>query len=301
MPGRPSLGQTLVVAGLVHVGLLFLSGRVPLRERTAESIAIEVADVWVEPKPLVTPPVPEPLEPAPSPMTPATPVSTSPGAHRSAAPIEPSTAVVVAPEATPETPSTWTVHVTQGTTPGSSEGLIPLAIDGPNHFMGRRELPEEAARAAREQANAAAGAAMRGALHDHDVSLGLGGGGPVVAALEAAVRQSTAPDASHAVLIAVADATGTVLRIDVESATDSAAYRSVADDLLIRLRGQTIRVPEGSHGLAMRIDVDSRVAMPSGGGIGLDPRSAGMHFDMSDLGAQAHRVIHARVLGEQLL
>jgi hypothetical protein len=51
----------------------------------------------------------------------------------------------------------------------------------------------------------------------------------------------------------------------------------------------------------MRINVVSRLAMPSGGGVGLDPLKAGAHFDMSDVGAKPHRVIHARVLAEKLL
>ena len=151
------------------------------------------------------------------------------------------------------------------------------------------------------EANRAAGEAIRGAMHDHDVSLGLGGGGPVVSALEAAVRQSVAPDESHAVLVAIADATGTVLRVEVESATDNPAYREIAQDVLNRMRGQKVRVPEGSRGLAMHFEVASRLAMPSGGGVGLDPTKLGGHFDMGDIAAKPHRVIHARVLGEELL
>ncbi len=167
--------------------------------------------------------------------------------------------------------------------------------------MGERETPEDERRDQDERANRAAGEAMRGALHDNDVALGLGGGGPVVAALESALRESTAPDESHAVLVAIADESGNVLRIDVESASDVAAFHAVAAELLVRLQGHKVRVPQGARGLAMRIDVASALAMPSGGSVGIDPKSAGGHFDITDLGAARRRVIHARVLAEQLL
>jgi hypothetical protein len=99
----------------------------------------------------------------------------------------------------------------------------------------------------------------------------------------------------------VADATGVVTHVDVESYSDDpASFRAVADDVLVRLRGQSVRVPEG-HGLSMRIDVISRVAAPSGGGLGLDPKSAGGHFDLSDIGARPKRIIHAHVLNEDVL
>jgi hypothetical protein len=54
----------------------------------------------------------------------------------------------------------------------------------------------------------------------------------------------------------------------------------------------------------MRIDVSSRLALPSGagsGGVGFDPHHVGMNFDMSDIGAHVGRDVHARILGEQLL
>jgi hypothetical protein len=305
MPGGPSLGRTLVVAAVVHVAFLVIAGR---RQAPRLSVPLpegEVTLVSVEPLPDVPVPAPLPSEatshtepPLPSDSAPLLPPRRNPIASRT----EPVSSAMLAPESASPTAG-WTLHVTPGQPGGQTTQteLAALALDGTNRFMGSRETPEQAARAAEQHANQAAGEAMRGALHDRDVSLGLGGGGPVVTALEAAVRQSTAPDESHAVLIAIADATGTVLRVEVESATDNPAYRGIAEDVLTRLRGQKLRVPEGSRGLAMRIDVASRIASPSGGGAGLDPRSMGAHFDIADLGAKPHRIIHARVLGEELL
>jgi hypothetical protein len=306
MPGGPSLGRTLVIAGVVHVALFFLAGRQRVVRAPIAPSEGQLTFITVEPspQPVVAPAAPTDVantEPSPSSLTPQ---AVSPRRNPTAA-TEPVSSAVVAPESNGAAPSTWTLRVAPGA-PGASptgapSALAALALDGTNHFMGRRETPEEEARAAHEQANRAAGEAMRGALHDSDVALGLGGGGPVGSALESAVRESTAPDESHAVLIAIADATGTVLRVEVESSSDNAAYRDVAEAVFNRLRGQKVRVPQGSHGLAMRFDVASRLAMPSGGGVGIDPRSMGGHFDMSDLGAKPRRVIHARVLGEELL
>jgi len=306
MPGGFSLGHALVVAGVLHVALILVGDRVRRSElpRPPRDSELTLVPIEVEPEVAhdVTPPPPE--SPSPEPQAAPSIVQPAAVASRASRAVEPQAAssAVALPETAPLAPGGWTLRVTTGPSAGAPPPpLAALALDGHNQFMGRRETPEDEQRAAREQANRAAGEAMRGALHDNDVALGLGGGGPVVSALEAAVRESTAPDESRAVLVAFADASGTVLRVDVESATDNPAYRAIAEDVLQRLRGQKVRVPSGSHGIAMRIDVASKLAMPSGGGIGLDPRNAGMHFDIADLGAHPHRVIHARVLNEQLL
>lgn len=305
MAGAPSFGQTLAVAAVLHVGLFVLAGRAWTPRFAAALAPTPLSFVTVETVSDVLPPPPSPRElpesePSSS-LVAREPITSRRSPTTTAA--EPAASAIALPPSTPEG-SAWTLPLaqhgaTRDTAPG--EPLRALGLDGTNHFLGARETPEAAARAEADRANQAAGEAIRGAIHDRDVELGLGGGGPVVTALEAAVRQSTAPDESQAVLVATADASGAIMSVDVVSASDDPAYRAIADDVLARLRGQKLRVPAGARGLAMRINVASRLAMPSGGGIGLDPRSAGMHFDMSDVGARPHRVIHARVLGEQVL
>jgi hypothetical protein len=303
MPGRLSFGQTLVVAALLHGGLFVLGDHVHAAARRPESPMTLVA-VEVTSEPTAEPPPPEPLPESPAvPPSEASPALPSTAiARRTATEVTPASSAVALPESAAPLPGGWTIRVTQG--PGGSatpSPLAPLSVDPQNRFMGRRETEEDAQRAAVAQANRAAGEAMRSALHDHDAELGLGGGGPVVTALEASVRDSTAPDESRAVLVAIADESGNVLRVDVESTSDAAAFQAVAEDVLKRLRGQRLRVPAGSHGLAMRIDVASRMANPSGGGVGLDPLKAGAHFDLADMGSRPHRVIHARVINEEIL
>jgi hypothetical protein len=303
MPGTVSLGRTLVLAALFHLGVFAFVGRAsapPAQASPGEPMKL----VWVEATPEVD------LAPAAGGQE----ASESPGPSvtQRAAPHErisptavPIASVVALPESAPGASGGWTLNVTSanGTSP-SAPTLASLGLDGKNHFLGGREATPEPdpARVANDRANRAAGEAMREALHDGDVALGMGGSGPVVTALEEAVLAGTAPLESHAVLVAIADASGLVTQVVVESASaDLASFRAIADDVLGRMRDKRVRVPSASRGLAMRLDVISRLAAPSGGGVGLDARHAGMSFDLSDIGARVGRIVHARVLGESLL
>jgi len=307
MSRRISFGRTLVLAGAAHVLLVVLIGQRTAVGTEETHVGEPLKLVWIEPTPQA---VVEPEERVPE--TNSAEVDKASTVTRVIAPSRegaasqgvPAGSAVVLPESAPSAPDGWTLRVTSehGTADRRAEALAALALDGKNHFMGKRPAPEDPERIAREEGNRAAGAAMRAALHDNDVALGLGGGGPVVTALEAAVSVSAAPNVSHAVFMAFADATGTVTRIDVESTSDDpASFREIARDLLIRLQGQKVRVPAGSQGLSMRVDVSSRVLAPSGGGLGLDGPALGGHFDVSDVGARPRRVVHARILAEQIL
>jgi hypothetical protein len=304
MPGTVSLGRTLVLAALFHVGAFALVGRA--RTPVPEAIPGDPMKlVWVEATPEVdVAPAARGLE-ASEPADLAVAHATAP--HGRIAPTAvPVASVLALPESAPTASGGWTLNVTSGNgaTSPSAPTLASLGLDGKNHFLGGREgTPEpDPARVANERSNRAAGEAMREALHDGDVALGMGGSGPVVTALEEAVLAGTAPVESHAVLVAIADASGLVTQVVVESASeDLASFRAIAEDVLGRMRDKKVRVPSSSRGLAMRLDVISRLAAPSGGGVGLDPRHAGLSFDLSDIGAHVGRIVHARVLGESLL
>ena len=309
MPGTVSLGRTLVFAALFHAGLFVIVSREGAPASRAELIE-SMTLVWVEATPQVEPApaisADEANESPPDPSMTAVALS-----HERIKPTAaPAASVVALPESAPSAPGQWTLRITSGngTSAPHAPTLAELGLDGKNHFLGGREAtpaPPDPDRVARDRGNRAAGEAMRTALHDQDVALGMGSGGPVVAALEDAIFAGTAPAESHAVLVAIADATGIVTRVDVESASDDlASYRAIAEDVLNRLRGKRVRVPAASHGLSMRIDVSSHLGLPSGagpGGVGFDPHHVGMNFDMSDLGAHVGRLVHARILGEQLL
>jgi hypothetical protein len=306
MPGTVSLGRTLVFATLFHAGLFAIVGRP--RAPGSEARPVEPMKlVSVEGTQEVEPPAPPPVQEADE-STPDRSATTVAASTRVVA----STPHVVSPVGPPDTaPSAsggWTLNVTSGhgTSAPSPPTLADLGLDGKNHFLGGRgQEPEPApdpARAENERANRAAGGAMRQALHDQDIGMGLGGGGPVVTALEEAVLAGTAPLESHAVLVAIADAAGVVTSVDVESYSDDlSSFRAIAEDVLHRLRDKRVRMPAATNGISMRIEVTSRLAAPSGGGSGLDPRHAGINFDVSDIGAHVARIVHARILGERLL
>jgi hypothetical protein len=306
MPRTISLGRTFVLAGVAHAAVVLLMGRQVALGKENIHPAEPIKLVWIEPTPeaLVVPPEHSSEPRAADLARSAVPTTSTTGRETTASPGAPAGSAVALPESAPNAPGGWTLHVTteQGASDRNAGVLAALALDGKNHFMGKRETPEELERSARAEGNRQAGEAMRTALHDHDVSLGLGGGGPVVKALEEAVSVSTAPNASHAIIVAIADASGTVTQVNVESASaDPASFQAVAADVLARLRSQKVRVPEGSHGISVRLDVASSVGPPSGGGAGLDMASSGAHFDLSDVGSRPRRIVHARILAEQIL
>jgi hypothetical protein len=309
MPATVSLGRTLVLAALFHAGLFAIVSRA--NASTSYATLVEPMKlVWIEATPEVEPsPAPGSGEGYASSSDPSRAAPALPQERIKPA-VVPMASAIALPDSAPISTGEWTLHITSGqgtSAPGPT--LAELGLDGKNHFLGSRggirEATPDPDRVARERGNRAAGGAMREALHDKDVALGMGGGGPVVTALEEAFLAGTAPLESHAVLVAIADATGVVIRVDVESFSDDlASFRAIADDVLSRLRDKRVRVPVASHGLSMRIDVSSRLALPSGAGpagVGYDPRHVGMNFDMSDVGAHVGRIVHARILGEELL
>jgi hypothetical protein len=309
MPGSVSLGRTLVLATLFHAAL-FAIVRSSSPKAPQAGLSEPAQLVWVEPTLQV--------EAAPTARAhEANDSAREPSVTAAAAPHErimptatPVASAVALPESAPSTSGQWSLHITsdQGTQASSGPTLGDLALDGKNHFLGGREATPEPQtdpdRTTRERANRAAGESMRAALHDQDVARGMGSGGPVVTALEDAVHAGTAPPDSHAVLVAIADASGVVTRVDVESASDDlASFRAIAADVLARLREKRVRIPAAARGLSMRIEVSSRLALPSGesgSGIGFAPRQMALTFDPSDIGARPVQVIHARILGEQL-
>jgi hypothetical protein len=303
MPGTVSLGRTLVLATVLHAGLFAILSRAGA-SRSRATLIEPMRLVWVE--------AALEVEPTPPPRVQGAKESTpDPSTRPVAAPYEritptavPMASVVSLPESAPAASGGWSLHVVRehGTSAPSALTLAELGLDGKNHFLGDREATPDPEQVALDRGNRAAGEAMRAALHDGDVARGLGGSGPVITALEAAVLAGTAPFPSHAVLVAIADASGVITKVDVESFSDDpTSFRAIAEDVLNRLHDKRVRVPAGSHGLSMRIDVSALLALPSGGGIGLAPGRAAMSFDMSNVGSHVGRVVHARVLGEQLL
>jgi hypothetical protein len=104
---------------------------------------------------------------------------------------------------------------------------------------------------------------LRDALYERDKSLGLGADGPVIQALETSAQASTAPVNGRAVFDIVVGSDGIVTSLTVSEG--GIAWSGVAKDALDAVRGKKARIPASAkNGVAMRIEVDSRVLLPSG-------------------------------------
>jgi hypothetical protein len=144
-------------------------------------------------------------------------------------------------------------------------GLPPGMTGAPTAEPGAaRAVPHREARGA-SGASRALQDGLRESLHDQDVAQGLGSGGPVVTAAEASVRESDVPLNAHAILEATTDAQGEVLSVRIlgESA-GRADWEDVASRVRNALRGRRLRVPAGSGGVAVTLDVTSRWQLASG-------------------------------------
>jgi hypothetical protein len=107
---------------------------------------------------------------------------------------------------------------------------------------------------------------LRQALLDRDKGLGLGPEGPVITALETAGYESPLPtNEAHAILDITIDGNGEVTSIGVdEVSSERGVWERFAKDALALVKGKRARVPAGSKGVALRIEMTSRVQLPSG-------------------------------------
>ena len=183
---------------------------------------------------------------------------------------------------------------------------------------------------------------LRDPLWERDKSLGLGADGPVITALESSAQASTAPVNGKAVFDVVVGSDGMVASLTVSEG--GIAWSGVARDALAAVRGKKARVPgSAKNGIAMKIEIESRVLLPSGhspttaldiAGIPItkgDDKSTkvsilkpqilmvpldaegkvqipmanftiiGTNGDPADIGARPRRVIHAKVIREEML
>lgn len=159
---------------------------------------------------------------------------------------------------------------------------------------------------------------LRADLAAHDTAIGLGPDGPVIAALEDHARRSVAN--GRATFDVTVDARGLVVSLTAVGASESHDdWWAVGAQSLAALKGKMLR---RKGPLSMRIEVDARIALPSGAdpGVGVDvagiplkkgdgPKSSkvsvgGTPFgpgvtlqgDLADIGAKTRRVVHAHVV-----
>jgi hypothetical protein len=106
---------------------------------------------------------------------------------------------------------------------------------------------------------------IRDALSERDREIGLAASGPIVGVAEEISRASETPWNSRATFEVTTDASGAVAAVRLLNASEAwGAWERVAKDLHAALRGRTLHVPAGSTGLAVTLDVVSRLQLPSG-------------------------------------
>jgi hypothetical protein len=153
-------------------------------------------------------------------------------------------------------------------------------------------------------------------IHERERLNGTLADGPVVVALESSTRQLPgSPFEGRAVFAIRIDELGLVVSAQVvESSSDRRAWDEVAAHTFNALAQKRLRIPPGSKGVAMRVEITSKVVLPSGSRVPItaqlggtpDPTSPSLPivsggFDLSDIGAHPQRVVGARVLSENAL
>jgi hypothetical protein len=101
-------------------------------------------------------------------------------------------------------------------------------------------------------------------LAAHDVALGLGRGGPILAAAELAARSNDAPMQGGATFEVSVRTDGTVSARVVTADGDVAGWTEVADVLARTLDPKGVRVPSGRQGVVVVVRVDAKVQFADG-------------------------------------
>jgi hypothetical protein len=228
--------------------------------------------------------------------------------------------VPTAPEVTaaPETTSEETSLALPE--PSYTHGSIGLSGAGSYRFDALKQHPE-----ANEAAEIADNVnhAIMDPIRAHESENGSLASGPIVNELESTTRHlAGSPFEGRAVLAFRIDELGLVVSASVEDVSgDRLAWEEVAKKTFNALAQKRLVIPHGSKGVAMRVELTSKVALPSGARHAMSVASPAVDavgnvlhgqfdrpvdtpgivagsFDVSDIGAHPARVVGARVLSE---
>jgi TonB family protein len=104
-----------------------------------------------------------------------------------------------------------------------------------------------------------------GGFTQHDIELGLVPGGEFVNLTRDAIRTSRAPDVGHATLEFQIDAAGRVASVHVlDASSDRTEWDEAAAQIARAARSRVARVPSGSRGFVLRLEVNSSIRTVSG-------------------------------------
>jgi hypothetical protein len=144
--------------------------------------------------------------------------------------------------------------------------------------------PGFVARSVRDIVQEGAGAAPQGAagglsdaLDQRDVDLGMGRGGPVLAALETASRGMDVPIEGAATFDVAIDTAGHVSVALSDVSSEYAAWSRVASAAGSAVDAKRVRIPPGARGWHVVVRIDAHVQYPNG----LKPKQLGTHFEAS--------------------
>jgi hypothetical protein len=215
------------------------------------------------------------------------------------------------------TPTTSEVLTAEPAAAASGAWSAPIFVAGTPATMDTRApasfftLPEHGGAAPASTSHGSTTGGLAEGLAEHDASLGLGSGGPVVSAAHAIPVEALVSIDGAGVFDVETDASGHVVSVRVADVTsDDLEWRKVARALQAQLASTTLRVPSGARGVAVRMRVEVIARMPSGAvsGHAIRPFAganteayAGVTGDLSDIGAHPVRTVHARVLGSRPL
>jgi hypothetical protein len=181
-------------------------------------------------------------------------------------------------------------------TEAASLTLEQLAIAGPQR-LALRELPSlpvphRQAEGARSPSANGVLKSMQQLAQDRDRKVGLGAGGTVASALESVIYQSSAAPEGQAVFeVVIIDNVVSGISLLTVQGGDPNDWTLVAKDAIARLASRRMRVSPGRRGVVLQIQVNSRIALPSGHDPGVEvtvgpflvqrgqgPRSARLEF-----------------------
>ena len=202
-------------------------------------------------------------------------------------------------------------------------GPASLGLGGSRSFsmeIARQPLPDDS--------NETLKHAINDPIHERERLNGSLTSGPFAQELERATRADPgSPFEGRAMFAISVDEVGLVVNVQVADSTgDRHAWEDVGKRVLNAMAAKRVHVPPGAKGVAMKIEISSKVTLPSGArhpitvsspvveaaqnmahgqfdkGEGMNgglPIVAGQ-FDLSDIGAHPMRVVGARVLSENV-
>jgi hypothetical protein len=115
------------------------------------------------------------------------------------------------------------------------------------------------------------------ALEAHDVEMGLGSGGPVLSALEAAARDTDAPVEGWALFDVAVDTSGRVSVVLDDVSSGQPAWARVGAAAGHVVDPKRVRIPPGARGWHVVVRVEAKIQYPDG----TKPKDLGGHVETS--------------------